>query len=206
MEGFIKIRRGLREHVRDGKMSLLELGVYLHLQFCADFRTGIQKNSAGHIYYATGQRYSIRQIQRALEALEKKGYIKRFVVDGRRGDYYILIHKFFVTDGAWKDHYLNAQKTMNPDDPVYEASSDDDVDKDVDHGVGDGDGRGDDKGDDDGEYVKNSRKKLVKNSAKNSKKNSEENSGGGETHLTQLTDSSVLAYLNEDLDFSAEEL
>jgi len=204
MEGFIKIRRGLRDHVRDGKMNLLELGVYLHLQFCADFRTGIHKNSAGHIYYATGQRYSVRQIQRALEALEKAGYIKRFIVDGRRGDYYILIHKFFVTDGAWKDHYLNAQKTADYGSPVYELSVDDDVEEDVeedvDHGVDDDV----DRGDDDGEYVKKSEKNFGKKSGNNSRKKSEKKSVEGES-LPTPPDPDTLDYLNGDIDFSLEE-
>jgi hypothetical protein len=180
-------------------MSLLELGVYLHLQFCADFRTGIQLNSAGHIYYATGQRYSIRQIQRALEALEKAGYIKRFIVDGRKGDYYILIHKFFVTDGAWKDHYLNAHKTADRTTPVYELSVDSDVDNDVeedgDQGVDDDADHGDDKGDDDGDYVKKCGKNFGKKSEKNSKKKSQKKSVEGES-LPTPPGADMQEYLN----------
>jgi hypothetical protein len=195
VEGFVKIRRGLCDHLRDGKMNLLELGVYLHLQFCADFRTGIHKNSAGHIYYATGQRSSVRQIQRALEALEKAGYIKRFIVDGRRGDYYILIHKFFITYGAWKDHYLNAQETADYSSPVYELSVDDDLEEDVDHGEDDDADRGDHKGDDDGEYVKKSGKNFGKNSEKNSGKKSQKKSVEGES-LPTPPDPDILEYLN----------
>ncbi len=191
MDGFIKIRRGLRHHIREGKMSLLELGVYLHLQFCADFRTGIQMNSAGHIYYSTGQRYSVRQIQRALEALEKAGYIKRFIVDGRKGDYRILIHKFFVTDGAWKDHYLNAHKTEDCTSPVYEL----DVEEDVDNGLDDDADHGDDKGDDDGDYVKKSGKNFGKKSGKNSKKKYQKKSVEGES-LPTPPDPDILEYLN----------
>lgn len=200
MEGFIKIRRGLRDHVREGKMNLLELGVYLHLQFCADFRTGIHRNSAGHIYYSTGQRYSVRQIQRALEALEKAGYIKRFIIAGRRGDYYILIHKFFVTDGAWKDHHLNAHETTDYSSPVYELDVDDDVDDDVDHGVDDDAERGDDNGDDDGEYVKKSEKNFGKKSGKKSEKKSVE----GES-LPSTSDTDILEYLNGDFTTGADD-
>jgi hypothetical protein len=157
-------------------MNLLELGVYLHLLFCADFRTGIHKNSAPHIFYSTGQRYSVRQIQRALEALEKAGFIKRFKVNGRRGDYYILIHKFLVTDGAWKGHYLNTEKTTDWEHPVYEPRVDDDVHRNVENGVdsGDDDDVDRDVGNDaeHGEYVNNSGKNSRNNSGKTSPKNS----------------------------------
>ena len=50
------------------------------------------------IHYSTGQQDPIRNIQRALEHLEKEGYIKRFIVKGKKSDYPILIHRYEVTD------------------------------------------------------------------------------------------------------------
>ena len=161
MDGYIQLRRGLTEHLRAGRLNLFELGVYAHLLFCADFRTGIQLNSAIHIYYSTGQQDPIRNIQRALECLEKAEYIKRFIVKGKKGDYPILIHRYEVTDGALKGQRLDALSTTTPSELVYFPSVDVDVDNDADGDVTLGGSLGD--------FGKNS----VKNSNKNSKKNSE---------------------------------
>jgi len=161
MDGYIQLRRGLTEHLRAGRLNLFELGVYAHLLFCADFRTGIQLNSAIHIYYSTGQQDPIRNIQRALECLEKAEYIKRFIVKGKKGDYPILIHRYEVTDGALKGQRLDALSTTTPSELVYFPSVDVDVDNDADGDVTLGGTLGD----------------FGKNSVKNSQKNSEKNSG-----------------------------
>jgi hypothetical protein len=200
MEGFIKIRRGLREHVRDGRMTAGELSIYIWLHFCADFRTGSQKNSAPHIHYAIGRTLSVRQIRRYLESLESKGYIKRFMVPGKKGDYYILINKFEVTDGDREGQFLNTDKTMDWREPVYDGGCEDDRGNDRGHGLDDSLDDDRDEGRDDGPFVK----KYRKNSRKKSKKNSGEKGerSGAERPPTPpniLTDEEALNYLNGDM-------
>ncbi len=151
--GHIQLRRGIQDHLRAGKVSLLQLGVYTHLLLCADFKTGMQSNSAIHIHYSTGQQDPIRNIQRALEHLEKEGYIKRFIIKGKKGDYPILIHRYEVTDGALKGQRLDALSTTSPSELVYFSRVDGDADGDVTLGGSLGD--------------------FGKNSVKNSNKNSE---------------------------------
>ena len=151
MNGYIQLWRGLKTHLKTGSMTLEELSVYVYLQFIADFRKGVCFTSAPHIHYDTHQTMTIRKIQRILESLAKKRYINRFIVDGRKGDYHILIHKYAPTDGVWTGKYLNAWKSESSEALVFEDRVDDDVDSDVD----------DDARDDvrTGEYVKKSVKK-----------------------------------------------
>jgi hypothetical protein len=187
MEGFIKIRRGLREHIRDGRMKTNELAVYIHLHLCADFRTGIHKNSAPHIHYGMGQSLSVRQLQRILASLERKGYIKRFRVQGKMGDYYILINKFEVTSGDRKGQFLNTEKTIDWQGPVYDSGSD---------------GGGDSEGNEGGEHDVSDAvscdafvKKYRKNSGKNSGEKGEE-AAQSAVPPTNLTNEEALDYLN----------
>lgn len=200
MEGFIKIRRGLREHIRDGRMKANELAVYIHLHLCADFRTGIQKNSAPHIHYGMGQSLSIRQLQRILASLESKGYIKRFRVPGKMGDYYILINKFEVTTGDREGQFLNAKKTTAWREPSYDGGSDDGGDSGGEHGPSDDSSRGVSGGVSCDAFVKKYGKKLGKNSRKNSGEKGERS--GAERPPTPpniLTDEEALDYLNGDI-------
>lgn len=197
MDGHIQLRRGLIEHLRAGRLNLFQLGVYAHLLFCADFRTGIHLNSAVHVFYSTGQQFSIRHIQRALEALEKAGYIKRFMVKGRKGDYYILIHKYEVTAGALIGKRLNAIDSTDYANPIYFSGADEGADEDADRGVD----KGGDRGDDDGDFVKKSVNKYGKKFREKSEKKSVE----GES-LPAPSDPDILEYLNGDINFSLEEI
>lgn len=166
MRGHIQLRRGLLTHLKHGEMTLEELSVYVYLHYIADWRTGKCYTSAPHIHYDTFQTVTIRKIQRILESLEKKRYINRFIVDGKRGDYHILIHKYVPTDGAWTGKYLNAWKSESSAALVFEDRVEDDVDSDVDD-----DARSDVRRDvRTGEFVK----KLEKNSERKSKEVREE--------------------------------
>ena len=163
--GHIQLRRGIQDHLRAGKLSLLQLGVYTHLLLCADFKTGKQLNSAIHIHYSTGQQDPIRNIQRALEHLEKEGYIKRFIVKGKKKRLSDPNSPLRSHRRALKGQRLEALSTTSADDPQYFPRVDGDVDDDADGDVTLGGSLGD--------FGKNSVKNSVKNSNKNSKKNSE---------------------------------
>jgi len=123
MRGHIQLRRGLQTHLKSGAMTLEELSIYTYLQFVANFKTGVCYTSAPHIHYDTNQTLPIRKIQRLLESLEKKRYIHRFIVDGRKGDYNILIHKYQPTDGAWTGQFLKAWKSESSAALVFEGLS-----------------------------------------------------------------------------------
>lgn len=168
MDGYIQLRRGLYPHIKHGRMTLDELAVYIYLQFIADFCTGRCETSAPHVYYETGRKMPLRKIQRLLESLEKKGYIRRFIIDSK-GDYFLLIHKFQPTLGAFTGKYLNAFKSKSSHDLVFEDSVQDDAQDDA-HGDVQSDAQ---TGGQTGDYVKKSSKNSNKNSKENSKEKSE---------------------------------
>jgi hypothetical protein len=55
-----------------------------------------------------------------LSKLERLGWIKRFRLQGQRGDYPILVARFIVTDTDKNDFRVNAEGTVNWRRPVFE--------------------------------------------------------------------------------------
>lgn len=106
--GFVPLRRGLLDHMIQGKMSPLELGIYVAILLKADHRTGVWWGSAaslGFIYPGIDRRYA----QKCLFRLEENGYIKRFRSEGKRGNYPMLVNRFVATDGR----RTNAEETID---------------------------------------------------------------------------------------------
>lgn len=110
--GFLQLRRGVFEHVRDGRMSLADCAVHSYITAQADTRTGIWNGSAGAL--AGELSLSRRKARRFLEKLSRRGYIKRFPVPGKHVCYPILIHKFSITDGQHRGEQLNAIASSSP--------------------------------------------------------------------------------------------
>ena len=110
--GFLQLRRGVFEHVRDGRMSLIDYAVHSYITAQADTRTGIWNGSAGAL--AGELSLSRRKARRFLERLSHGGYIKRFPVPGKHVCYPILIHKFSITDGQHRGEQLNAIASSSP--------------------------------------------------------------------------------------------
>jgi hypothetical protein len=79
--GFIQLRRGLFEHVRDGRLSFFETSLYVAIIVDANPATGICYGSAG--LFATIFGLAPRTVREALEKLEKKGYSEA-VCGGRK--------------------------------------------------------------------------------------------------------------------------
>jgi hypothetical protein len=118
--GFLQLRRGVFEHVRDGRMSLVDYAVHSYITAQADTRTGIWNGSAGAL--AGELSLSRRKARRLIERLSRGGYIKRFPVPGKHVCYPILIHKFSITDGQHKGEQLNAIASSSPVNLEYFAS------------------------------------------------------------------------------------
>ena len=115
--GYLAYRRGIWEHVRDGRLSLQDVAVHAYISSQADTRTGIWHGSAGAL--AGELCISKRLARRFLERLSKGDYIKRFPIPGRHICYPILIHKFLLTDGEHKGEHLNALASTSPIDLRY---------------------------------------------------------------------------------------
>jgi hypothetical protein len=105
--GFVPIRRGIWEHVRDGRLSLQDVAVYSYIISQADTRTGIWKGSAGALAGELAMESS-RAARHVLERLEQRDYLRRFARPGERFCYPILVHKFTITQGVHEGEVVDA--------------------------------------------------------------------------------------------------
>jgi hypothetical protein len=119
-DGFIKIRRGLEEHMLSGSIGFFEAGVYLTILIQADYRTGVWTGSAPRLAATAPRGASLRDVQRALERLAEIAFIKVFHTHGQRGNYRVLIHKYESQSPALMGKRLNAIKSTDWRNPIYE--------------------------------------------------------------------------------------
>jgi hypothetical protein len=124
-EGFIQMRRGLFEHVRDGRLTQREFGFYVALLFLVKAETGIWHgcSEALKAHFGSGDA-TVRQAKEALSNLEKQGYIRRFRTHGQRGNYPILIDKYLITSGVLSGKVVNASESTSSKNVKYEARTD----------------------------------------------------------------------------------
>ncbi len=94
--GWYPRRRGILEHLESGKISLLDAAVHDVLCLWADHKTGVCMGSAEKIRALCPAEISYKSVQRSLAKLDRLAWIKRWMVKGRRGNYPILICKWFV--------------------------------------------------------------------------------------------------------------
>jgi hypothetical protein len=94
-------RRGILEHLQAGTISLLDLAVHDFLCLTCDHKTGLASSSAKKIQRLapcdmnTASGY--RAIKRSMEKLERLGWIKRWMTKGKKGNYPVLIARFYVS-------------------------------------------------------------------------------------------------------------
>jgi hypothetical protein len=115
--GFAPIRRGLWEHIRDGRMSPLEALAFIYICSQADTRTGIWKGSAKSLAGELG--FKERTARNLLERMEHGDYIRRFAVPGLHTCYPILVHKFAITQGEHNGEQLNALDSKSTTELSY---------------------------------------------------------------------------------------
>jgi hypothetical protein len=132
--GFLQLRRGLWEHVRDGRMSVTEALAFIYICSEADTRTGIWKGSAKSLSNELG--IPERTARDVLEKMDHGDYIRRFAVPGRHSCYPILVHKFLITDGEHRGEQLNAIESKTAVDLAY-LPHEQNVEDSVEHGVED---------------------------------------------------------------------
>lgn len=131
MGGFVKIRRGIEEHLIAGAIGFFEFGVYATIHLQADYRTGVWTGSAPRLQASAPRGAKLRDIQRALKRLEEIAFIRVFHTQGKRGNYHVMLNKFESSSPALKGKRLNAFKSPNWKDLVFEDCADDDTDTDA---------------------------------------------------------------------------
>jgi hypothetical protein len=115
--GFLQLRRGLWEHIRDGRMSITEGLAFVFICSQADTRTGIWKGCAKSLSGELG--IPGRTARDVLEKMERGDYIRRFAIPGRHICYPILVHKFEITQGEHDGEQLNALESKGPAELSY---------------------------------------------------------------------------------------
>ena len=130
--GFFQLRRGLWEHIRDGRMTITEALAFIYIGTQADTRNGIWKGSGKSLTGELGM--PERTARDILEKLEHGDYIRRFAVPGRHVCYPILVHKFLITNGEHNGEQLNALESISATDLAY-FSREQNVEQDGEHGV-----------------------------------------------------------------------
>lgn len=93
LSGFVKFRRGLLEHVTDGRLSVWEYATYTFVLALADHRTGCWHGD-GRILSQI-MKCSWRQSRLNLQSLIKKNYLIK-LESPRRGSYTLYIDKYFL--------------------------------------------------------------------------------------------------------------
>ena len=120
MDNFTPIRNGLNDHIKAGRISPFDLGIYLFLHMHADWATGIYTGCALTIAYAFQDLTLKEHIQKALRRLRERQYINYRKGDGTRGGYSILINKYEPRVGELCGTRLNAWKHGELIQPEYE--------------------------------------------------------------------------------------
>lgn len=125
--GFYKRRRGILEHLEAGTIGLLDLAIhdYLCLKIngvrgseCS-IPAGVCFTSAAAIYAVCPKEVAERTIRRSLEHLEAIGWIKRWTVPGKHGNYPVLVARASVHDVSGNEYRVNAEATTDWRFPVY---------------------------------------------------------------------------------------
>lgn len=122
--GWYPRRRGILEHLDKGTISLLDLAVHDFLCLICDHETGVAYASSEKIHALCPVEINARAIRRSLAKMERIGWIKRFCIRGRRGNYPILIAKYFVRDTSGNWMSVNAEKTTDLANIQFDAVHD----------------------------------------------------------------------------------
>lgn len=92
---WVKMRRGILDHVQEGRITTTEYTVLLTLILLADSKTGSGIINAAMLRYWLPD-LSIHTVRKVLPSLEAKGYIAREVNGGDRRGYRYQIDKYEI--------------------------------------------------------------------------------------------------------------
>jgi hypothetical protein len=134
LDNFIRIRNGIKEHVKEGAFTQNTWCVYTLLHLHATWKTGICCTTVDSLAAAWGDWISFhgakeggnskhRTILDCLQRLRDMGYIRYPKGNGQLGTYPILINKYEPTRGALRAWQLNAAQTTDFRTPVYDYTS-----------------------------------------------------------------------------------
>lgn len=119
--GYVQKRRGVLDHLQDGRLTLAEYGAYDAMILLADKASGVWNGSARALAAICGAGdISERKARHILESLERKGHVKRFPVPRSHRNYPVFVNRYKVSTGAHSGKSLNAAATTDWRFPVYD--------------------------------------------------------------------------------------
>jgi hypothetical protein len=119
--GYVQVRRGLLEHLVDGRLTILEYATLVTLVLLASKDSGsstINANTLGAFmgegldYESDVPRNRQRGKQRVLQSLETKGYIFREIIPHSKRAYKYWVDKYLLTGGTHKSRRLDLSKVF----------------------------------------------------------------------------------------------
>jgi hypothetical protein len=125
VESFVKSRRGILQHIEEGKLGTTDFAIFELLLLLADKANGSCWVSSKVIAAKFGRGdCSERQAKAALHRLKEEGYIHSFREQGSKGSYPILIDKYEITFGDLRGRRVIAEQSVNWRQPVTEPCPD----------------------------------------------------------------------------------
>lgn len=112
--------RGFWNHLKQGRLSVLDNGFHDALSMLADPETGILWTNTAALAHECGCTKPLAKFY--VRRLERKGYIKCFAQPRSKKHYPILVHGFQCMAGAHKGKALDAVATIDWRVPVYVSS------------------------------------------------------------------------------------
>jgi hypothetical protein len=120
-EGFVRVRRGILGHLKDGLKDDLDFKVYYILLAQADFKTGVWRGTVHDIAHVLPEPTNITtllsKLRKSLERLKANGYVAERRKQGSREAYSLYIEKFDTAAGG----LLNAKQSAAAGKPVFYA-------------------------------------------------------------------------------------
>ena len=129
--GFYKRRRAILEHLESGRIGLLDLGVHDFLCQRANpmvdngsaLPPGVWFGSARSICALCPREADERTVRRSLQHLEELGWVKRWLIPGKHGNYPILVARLMVANSAGSEFQINAEATTDWKQPKLEPAA-----------------------------------------------------------------------------------
>ena len=123
---FYRRRIRILEHLKAGTITIFDDGLHDIMCMKAQHQVGngsaippgVLIGSARSLWLDTGRCVPERMIRRRMEKLESIRWIKRWIKQGRNGDYPILIARLVVRDKDGNDFSVNAEDTTDWKHPV----------------------------------------------------------------------------------------
>ena len=125
-KAFYRRRLAVLEHLKAGTITIFDDGLHDIMCMKAQHQVGngsaippgVWIGSSHSLWLDTGRCVPERMIRRRMEKLESIGWIKRWMEQGRNGDYPILISRLVVRDQDGNDFSVNAEDTKDWKHPV----------------------------------------------------------------------------------------